>query len=81
MTRLPRDVSATKLVKRLAQLGYQTTRQTGSHIRLYSDRRGGHRISVPRHKSLRVGTLHEILSRIAKHFEIRIDDLLEQLHL
>jgi hypothetical protein len=32
--RLPRDLSGQDLVKALRKLGYQTTRQTSSHIRL-----------------------------------------------
>ena len=32
--KLPRDVSGDELGKRLGKLGYEITRQTGSHIRL-----------------------------------------------
>jgi predicted RNA binding protein YcfA (HicA-like mRNA interferase family) len=32
--RIPRDLSGADLVKRLSRLGYEVTRQTGSHIRL-----------------------------------------------
>ena len=32
--KLPRDLSGAQLIKALEQLGYQATRQTGSHIRL-----------------------------------------------
>ena len=32
--KLPRDVSGVDLAKRLGRLGYEVTRQTGSHLRL-----------------------------------------------
>jgi predicted RNA binding protein YcfA (HicA-like mRNA interferase family) len=32
--RLPRDLSGSQLIKALKRLGYQPTRQTGSHVRL-----------------------------------------------
>jgi len=38
--KIPRDLSGAELVKRLAHLGYATTRQTGSHVRLTSTVQG-----------------------------------------
>ncbi|MCD4691940.1 MAG: type II toxin-antitoxin system HicA family toxin [Calditrichales bacterium] len=32
--RIPRNLSGSKLIKSLKKLGYNPTRQTGSHIRL-----------------------------------------------
>jgi predicted RNA binding protein YcfA (HicA-like mRNA interferase family) len=32
--KLPRDITGAELAKALVNLGYHTTRQTGSHIRL-----------------------------------------------
>jgi predicted RNA binding protein YcfA (HicA-like mRNA interferase family) len=32
--KLPRNVSGLQLIKALGRLGYETTRQTGSHVRL-----------------------------------------------
>ncbi len=32
--KLPRDISGIELAKALARVGYVTTRQTGSHVRL-----------------------------------------------
>jgi predicted RNA binding protein YcfA (HicA-like mRNA interferase family) len=32
--RLPRDIPGTELAKLLRSLGYEATRQTGSHLRL-----------------------------------------------
>jgi predicted RNA binding protein YcfA (HicA-like mRNA interferase family) len=44
--RIPRDLSGADLVKRLGRLGYQVTRQTGSHIRLTSRAHGEHHVSI-----------------------------------
>ena len=43
--RLPRDLSGRDLAKALAKLGYKTTRQTGSHIRLTTQQHGEHHIT------------------------------------
>ena len=59
--RLPRDVSGDDLAKALAELGYRVTRQTGSHLRLTTAEHGEHHITIPRHESLRVDTLAEVL--------------------
>jgi predicted RNA binding protein YcfA (HicA-like mRNA interferase family) len=32
--KLPRDISGIELAKALSRVGYETTRQSGSHIRL-----------------------------------------------
>jgi predicted RNA binding protein YcfA (HicA-like mRNA interferase family) len=62
--RLPRDVSGDDLAAVLADLGYQVTRQTGSHLRLTTLERGEHHISIPRHAALRVGTLAGLLGDV-----------------
>jgi len=47
--KLPRDVSGPDLVKALRKLGYQTTRQKGSHIRVTTEQMGQHHEVVPNH--------------------------------
>jgi predicted RNA binding protein YcfA (HicA-like mRNA interferase family) len=59
--RLPRDLSGRDLAKALNKLGYQITRPTGSHMRLTTDRKGEHHITIPDHDPLRVGTLGAIV--------------------
>ena len=54
--KLPRDVSGDDLAKALRVLGYETTRQTGSHCRLTTSLGGEHHVTIPRHSPLRVGT-------------------------
>ena len=77
--RLPRDLTGAELVRRLARLGYGVTRQSGSHVRLTSQRHGEHHVTVPRHDPLRVGTLAAILDAVAAHHGIDRDTLLSRL--
>ncbi|MGO9091381.1 MAG: type II toxin-antitoxin system HicA family toxin [bacterium] len=78
--KIPREISGDELVRHLGKLGYKPTRQTGSHVRLtlISDR-GAHYITVPQHKSLRIGTLNNILADVASHLEKEKDDLIREL--
>lgn len=77
--KLPRDLTGVELSKRLARLGYAVTRQTGSHLRLTSDDRGQHHVTVPRHDPLRVGTLAAVLDAVAAHHGLSRDKLLDRL--
>ena len=78
--RLPRDVSGERLAASLGRYGYETSRQTGSHMRLTSTVRGReHHITIPRHGALRVGTLNSILSEVASYLELSREVLIEAL--
>ena len=77
--KLPRDLSGSELIKKLKKLGYEPTRQIGSHVRLTTNENGVHHITIPAHKPLKVGTLSSILKDIATHFEISRDELQERL--
>ncbi|MCA9829963.1 MAG: type II toxin-antitoxin system HicA family toxin [Dehalococcoidia bacterium] len=79
MTRLPRDWTGEQLARALGRLGYEVTRQSGSHMRLTTDMPGRHDITVPRHDPLRVGTLGAILADVANHFGLARDELLDRL--
>lgn len=67
--KLPRDIGAADLIKRLKPLGYTVTRQTGSHIRLTTEQNGQHHLTLPNHNPVKTGTLSAILSDIAIHFQ------------
>jgi len=45
--KLRRDLLGTELAKALRRVGYQTIRQSGSHIRLVTTERGQHHVTVP----------------------------------
>jgi predicted RNA binding protein YcfA (HicA-like mRNA interferase family) len=77
--RLPRDLSGEELAVLLRRYGYEVTRQTGSHMRLTTLQGGEHHITVPRHKSLRLGTLSAILRDVAEHLGMERDALVNSL--
>lgn len=77
--KLPRDVSGRELAKALQVLGYRITRQTGSHIRITTNDRGTHHVTIPDHDPLRVGTLAAILGDVAVHFDLAREELLQRL--
>ena len=77
--RLPRDLTGKKLAKILEVLDYEIERQTGSHIRLITNRNREHHITIPNHSPIKIGTLNAILREIASHFGITRDDLINQL--
>lgn len=79
MRKLPRDLSGEDLCRALKALGYEVTRQTGSHIRLTTTEEGQHHVTIPRHGSLRVGTVAAILTAVADHFSISRLELQERL--
>lgn len=77
--RLPRDLDGRALARALGKLGYVITRQTGSHLRLTTQRNGEHHLTIPDHKSLRAGTLAAILAEVSEHFGMSRDELLKEL--
>lgn len=77
--RLPRSVSGKELIKSLRRIGYEITRQTGSHVRMTCEKPEQHRITIPKHPELRVGTLSAILADIAAHRKITREELIKQL--
>lgn len=75
--RTPRDLDGSRLIRRLRELGYEQTRQSGSHVRLTRQSgEGEHHVTVPLHSPLRVGTLNAILSDVAGHLGMSKDDLI-----
>lgn len=77
--KLPRDISGESLAKALRLLGYEISRQSGSHLRLTSTQHGQHHVTLPRADPLRIGTLAGIPDDPAEHFEISREDLLARL--
>jgi predicted RNA binding protein YcfA (HicA-like mRNA interferase family) len=59
--KLPRDVDGLELAKALQRLGYEATRQTGSHIRVTTQRDGENHEVIPAHHPIKIGTLSSIL--------------------
>ena len=76
--KLPRDLSGTELVAVLCRhWGYAKVNQVGSHIILQTEDPSSHRIAIPAHKTLRVGTLNAILSAVAIHKNVSKEVILK----
>lgn len=79
--RLPRSISGPELVKALRKLGYVTTRQKGSHIRVTTQRDGENHETIPNHRPIKPGLLHGILKHVASHHRLTMEELLKLLEL
>ena len=77
--KLPRDIFVKDLIKALSRLDYAVTRQTGSHVRLTTQRNGEHNITVPAHDPIKVGTLNAILKEVSEHANLSRNELVELL--
>lgn len=77
--RIPRDLTGKELIKALGKLGYEISRQSGSHIRLTTLQNGTHHVTIPDHRPIKIGTLAAILGDIAVHHQMTRDELLSQL--
>ncbi len=68
------------MVKALCQhCGYVRLHQEGSHIILQMERPTHHRLSVPDHSPLRLGTLNAILNAVARAHGVSKDHILGKL--
>lgn len=74
--KIPRDISGDELAVALRVLGYDVTRQTGSHMRLTCQYPSEHHVTIPRHDPLRVGTLANILGEVAVFHNLDRDALI-----
>ena len=79
--KLPRDVSGPELVKALRKLGYEVSRQRGSHIRVTTSQNGEHHEVIPNHHPIKPGTLSGILKNIANHHRMTVEEVLVNLGL
>ncbi|HDC92698.1 MAG TPA: type II toxin-antitoxin system HicA family toxin [Candidatus Acetothermia bacterium] len=78
--KLPRDLGGEELAQMLSRYGYRVVRQTGSHMRLVSSLSGSeHRITIPKHKPLRIGTLSHILKAVATYLDRDYQEFLAEL--
>jgi predicted RNA binding protein YcfA (HicA-like mRNA interferase family) len=75
--KIPRDLSGREVVKTLCRhWAYRQIHQEGSHIILQTDIPSPHRISIPDHHPVRVGTLNGILRAVALHKGVDKQDIL-----
>lgn len=81
MPRIPRNVSGKELAKLLSkEFNYTFERETGSHIRIVSTYKGiEHKITIPDHKEIKIGTLNNILKDICSYLGINKEELITKL--
>ena len=78
--KLPRDVSGRALVAALIRdWGYRQVNRVGSHMILQTDVPAPHRLSVPDHAPLRIGTLNAILRAVARAKGVAREDIVTSL--
>ena len=78
--KLPRDLGGDELVKHLSKRwDYMKIHQVGSHIILQTQNPAPHRIAVPQHTPLRIGTLNAILSSVAAHKNVTKEAILKDI--
>ena len=78
--KLPRDLGGEGLIKHLCKFwGYEKIHQVGSHVILQTQQPTPHRITVPAHTPLRIGTLNAILSSVAAHKNVPKEEILKYL--
>ena len=78
--KIPRDLSGRELASTLCRhCGYVEVHQVGSHIVLQTQEPTPHRIAIPAHPALRVGTIHGILRSVARHKGVEKRDILNSL--
>jgi predicted RNA binding protein YcfA (HicA-like mRNA interferase family) len=77
--KLPRGVSAERLVRPPEHVEYAVIRQRESHARLRHQGPPPHTVTVPMHNPLKTGTLHGILTEVAHVGSIPVESLSELL--
>ena len=79
--KLPRDLNGADLLNALLRLGYEATRQRGSHVRVTTQVDGEHHEVIPMHRPIRTKTLSSILKSVAAHHRLSVEELLYRLDL
>ena len=80
--KIPCDIDASDLIRALGILGYESVRQSGSHIRLTTTMGGTHHVTVPNQRPLKTGTLlGGVLKPVAAHHKLTVEELLAKLEL
>ena len=80
MPKIPRDISGRELAKLLDRYKYKIVRESGSHIRLVSTYQNNeHKITIPDHQSIKIGTLNNVLIDIAEYLKMSKQELINEL--
>ena len=78
--KIPRDLSGGQLASVLCRkYQYSKVHQVANHIILETSEPTHHRIAIPDHRPLRLGTLSAILRAVARHKGVSRDTILAEL--
>ena len=78
--KLPRDLNAADLIGVLCRhFNYTRVHQVGSHVILETNEPTHHRIAIPNHNPLRIGTLSSILNAVSAVKQIDKKEILRRL--
>ena len=78
--KIPRDLSGADLINALCnKFGYRRIHQVGSHVILETSEPVHHRIAIPNHDPLRIGTLSSILRAVSAAKNIDKKEILKLL--
>jgi predicted RNA binding protein YcfA (HicA-like mRNA interferase family) len=76
-----REVGCPRLVNALCVLGYEATRQNGSHVRVTTLRDEENHEVIPYDQTIKPGTLSGILKHVAAHHRMSVNELVKMLSL
>ena len=78
--KLPRDLNAADLIGVLCRhFSYTRVHQVGSHVILETEEPTHHRIAIPNHNPIRIGTLSSILDAVSVAKKIDKKEILRRL--
>jgi predicted RNA binding protein YcfA (HicA-like mRNA interferase family) len=78
--KLPRDIGGERVVRALVRhWGYLQVNQVGSHIIFQTESPTHHRLSIPNHSPLRIGTFNAILRAVAQAKNVSRDEIVTSL--
>jgi predicted RNA binding protein YcfA (HicA-like mRNA interferase family) len=76
-----REIGCPRLVNALCVLGYEATRQNGSHVRVTTQRDEINHEVIPNDRVIKPHAVHSILRHVAAHHRMSMGDLLRMLSL
>jgi len=80
MPKIPRNITGRELAKLLSKYKYAFVKESGNHIRLVSTyQQAEHKITIPDHQQIKIGTLNNILNDIAEYLKISKQELINEI--
>ncbi|MFN8673605.1 MAG: type II toxin-antitoxin system HicA family toxin [Candidatus Sericytochromatia bacterium] len=74
--KIPRDINGQDILKSLERIGYEKTKQTGSHMKLTKklDSRE-HNITISNHNPIKIGTLNSIIKDLSENLKLSKEEI------